>query len=103
MQMYVGRSCVHALTHTGRWVPSPHNPLSPSASRQLRQRWFYACECTHAALSLEARHWLLKGVEGVQGGQRANRSERVSTGAADSVALRAPHRNGHRCLPLKST
>ncbi|CAH0716497.1 unnamed protein product, partial [Brenthis ino] len=27
----------------------------------------YACECTHAALSLEARHWLLKRVAGGSG------------------------------------
>lgn len=37
----------------------------------VRQRWFYACECTHAALSLEARHWLLKRVAGVGSGAAA--------------------------------
>lgn len=63
--MYVGRLCVNALTHTGE--APPHNPrLTPPAC--ARQRWLYACECTHAALSLEARHWLLKRVGG--GGRR---------------------------------
>ncbi|CAK1554795.1 unnamed protein product [Leptosia nina] len=66
MQMYVGELCIRSYAY-GEGVSSPHNPLSPSASRQFRQRWFYACECTHAALSLEARHWLLKRVKGGRG------------------------------------
>ncbi|CAB3225087.1 unnamed protein product [Arctia plantaginis] len=65
MQMYVGRLCVNALTHTGRRESPPRNPgPSPHRAAGFRQRWFYACECTHAALSLEARHWLLKRVAG---------------------------------------
>lgn len=53
---------------------SPRRP-APAGSRQ---RWLYACECTHAALSLEARHWLLKRVAG--GGGGGERFERVTTG-----------------------
>lgn len=99
MQMYVGRLCVYALTHTGRRESPPHNPrLSPAglAPAGSRQRWFYACECTHAALSLEARHWLLKRVAG--GGRRvAGRSERVTTGRRPSVS---DGRADLRALPI---
>lgn len=49
---------------------TPRRP-APAGSRQ---RWLYACECTHAALSLEARHWLLKRVAPGGGGRRAFRA-----------------------------
>lgn len=68
-----GGSCLHIIRG------SPRRP-APAGSRQ---RWLYACECTHAALSLEARHWLLKRVAGGGGGRRAFRpGDHGETGAA---------------------
>lgn len=37
MQMYVGRLCVYALTHTGRRESPPHNPKHPPLARARRR------------------------------------------------------------------
>lgn len=93
MQMYGGRLCANTLTNTGRRERSPHNPGFPRYPRACRllPKMVLACEYTHAALSLEARHWLLKRVAGGSGRPGAGEPFRTGdhSGRRVDVALLA--------------